>query len=71
MSIEGEKGMKVYELKELVEEYAKLLEEIEAKIEQLRKLNRRINIEVKKLDWHKPSAGGMWIKKKKEYSFPW
>ncbi len=42
--------MKVYELKELVEEYAKLLEEIEAKIEQLRKLNRRINIEVKKLD---------------------
>ena len=50
MSIEGEKGMKVYELKELVEEYAKLLEEIEAKIEQLRKLNRRINIEVKKLD---------------------
>ena len=42
--------MKVYELKELVEEYAKLLEEIGAKIEQLRKLNRRINIEVKKLD---------------------
>lgn len=42
--------MKVYELKGLVEEYAKLLEEIEAKIEQLRKLNRRINIEVKKLD---------------------